>query len=235
MWHFTAAYAKRGDIGKWTDAEIAAHLEWSRGHDELISALIDTRWLDRCSVHRLLVHDWSDHADQTVKRSEEVLRYGFAKLNTKDPKVVDASNQLANASNQLANASQPSQVLAKSKPSPSPSPKPLTAPQDASIAADGDDGDGIWKEVKTEGRRIAIGLKVPPPTPDIRRKVSAAILLAVRGDMPPHWLKEAVDRTDRKKPKSPWNYLWTCLRNSASDLGRDLCAMTAAVELPEGF
>ena len=80
LWHFTATYAKRGDIGRWTNRDIAAGIDWKGNPDELIEALLTSRWLDKCKQYRLLVHDWSDHADQGVERSEEVKSLGFAML-----------------------------------------------------------------------------------------------------------------------------------------------------------
>jgi hypothetical protein len=92
IWHFCAYYAKRGDIGKWSNAEIAAAIEWDGDAEMLVNALIDTRLLDENNEFRLLVHDWHEHADQTIQRSEEVKKLGFA-------------------SGQLGNASQPSLAL----------------------------------------------------------------------------------------------------------------------------
>lgn len=78
LWHFTATQAQRGDIGKWTDAQIAAAVDWEREPSELIQSLVDAGWIDRCLKHRLLIHDWADHADQTVQRSPIVREHGFA-------------------------------------------------------------------------------------------------------------------------------------------------------------
>ncbi len=80
LWHFTATYAKRGDIGKWSNIEIASAIEWQADPDALISALLECRWLDSSEPFRLLVHDWHDHADQTVSRSDEVKKLGFASV-----------------------------------------------------------------------------------------------------------------------------------------------------------
>jgi hypothetical protein len=95
LWHFAAQYARRGDIGKWTNAEIAAGIEWEGDPDKLIECLSETRWLDQSDQYRLLVHDWPDHADQTVSRSDEVKKLGFASIS------------LAPASNGHSNARQP--------------------------------------------------------------------------------------------------------------------------------
>src|SRR5512133_1063877 len=70
IWHLTATQAKRGDIGKFSNVEIALWLGWSGDPDILISTLVQTGWLDECSVHRLIVPHWAEHCDQTVRRSE---------------------------------------------------------------------------------------------------------------------------------------------------------------------
>lgn len=84
LWYFTATQAPRGDVGRWTDDEIAAGIDWPGDATELVDALVATRWLDRCADHRLLVHDWADHSDATVKRSPIVKNRGFAVLRACD-------------------------------------------------------------------------------------------------------------------------------------------------------
>lgn len=117
LWHFAASYAKRGDIGKWSNSEIAAAIDWEGDPDELITALVASNFLDECDEFRLLVHDWKEHADQTVMRSEEVKKLGFASI------------QLANASRKLKHASQPT-------PTPEPTPKPEPKPKPNTICSE---------------------------------------------------------------------------------------------------
>lgn len=69
LWHFTAKHAIRGDIGRWTDEEIAEGIGWTKDASELVSALVESRWLDRSDKYRLIVHDWHDHADDSVKKT----------------------------------------------------------------------------------------------------------------------------------------------------------------------
>jgi hypothetical protein len=66
LWHLTARYAPRGDIGRFSDAMIADHLDWKGKPDQLVAALVDSGWLERDKIHRLIVHDWKDHCEQTV-------------------------------------------------------------------------------------------------------------------------------------------------------------------------
>jgi hypothetical protein len=68
LFHATARYSPRGNIGKWNDRAIAEILKWRSKPDTLIDALVDTGWLDRDPDHRLIVHDWDEHADQSVRK-----------------------------------------------------------------------------------------------------------------------------------------------------------------------
>ena len=80
LWHYTAKYHPRGDIGSAPDWAIADACGWDcgkrmdrPGQDTVkiaafIDALVTARWLDRDNACRLLVHDWSDHADTSVKK-----------------------------------------------------------------------------------------------------------------------------------------------------------------------
>ena len=66
-WHFTGRFTPRGNIGKYTDAQIEGWIEWPGEPGELIDALVAERWLDRDPVYRLIVHDWHIHADKATK------------------------------------------------------------------------------------------------------------------------------------------------------------------------
>jgi hypothetical protein len=67
IWEFACSFAPQGDIGRWTDAEIAASIEWDGNGMDLVAALVETRWIDRDEDHRLLIHDWKDHAPHYIK------------------------------------------------------------------------------------------------------------------------------------------------------------------------
>lgn len=67
LWLLTQSSSPRGDIGSKLDNEdIAIELEWDGDPDFLVDSLVETRWLDRCSKYRLVVHDWADHAPRFV-------------------------------------------------------------------------------------------------------------------------------------------------------------------------
>ncbi len=123
VWHFSAGYARRGDIGRHADQEIANHIDWRGDAAQLVAALVGARWLDRCACHRLRVHDWPDHADQTVQRTEEVKRLGFLPCYGAAIQALPEPSLVPDASffGSVENASQPS-------PSPEPAPQPTNTP-----------------------------------------------------------------------------------------------------------
>ena len=69
LWQLTLSSATDGAIGRFTDEEIAAWIEWDGDPSLLIEHLVSTRFLDRCKVNRLVVHDWSEHAPDFLKNS----------------------------------------------------------------------------------------------------------------------------------------------------------------------
>lgn len=77
LWHFSAQYARRGDVGRHSDQAIAGGIGWDGDPVELIQALVATRWLVECDCHRLRIHDWPEHADQAVNKTKEVRTHGF--------------------------------------------------------------------------------------------------------------------------------------------------------------
>jgi hypothetical protein len=70
LFHFAASRAPRGDIGKWSDAEIAVAAGWDKDPRPFLAALLTARWVEPArDPYRLVIHDWHEHADQTVQRN----------------------------------------------------------------------------------------------------------------------------------------------------------------------
>ena len=76
LWHLTAKEAPRGDIGRLSNERIAIGIEW-RGAmnskpeleaDKLMRALVEAGWMEVNSIHRFVIHDWQEHADNSVKK-----------------------------------------------------------------------------------------------------------------------------------------------------------------------
>lgn len=68
LWHYAGDYAAQGDIGKVPDQRISIGVHWRGDPLTLISALVDSRWLDESDDHRLIIHDWPDHAQDWVRK-----------------------------------------------------------------------------------------------------------------------------------------------------------------------
>lgn len=66
LWILTATNTPDGGIGRRSNEDIAAFMEWDDDHDCLIEHLVETGWIDKDPVHRLVIHDWTDHAPKWV-------------------------------------------------------------------------------------------------------------------------------------------------------------------------
>ena len=66
LWCNTAKQCPQGDIGRFPDEDIAELVDWDGDPGELVEALVSCGWLDRSEEHRLLVHDWHEHAPSWV-------------------------------------------------------------------------------------------------------------------------------------------------------------------------
>jgi hypothetical protein len=67
LWHVTLHNTPAGDIGRLTNGEIAAAMEYAGDADKLVEALVETRWIDKCKAHRLVIHDWHLHCPNHLK------------------------------------------------------------------------------------------------------------------------------------------------------------------------
>lgn len=69
LWLFTQVNTPHGDIGRHSNEDIAAAIEYDGDPDELIRHLVECRWLDKSDQHRIVVHDWHQHAPNYIKGS----------------------------------------------------------------------------------------------------------------------------------------------------------------------
>lgn len=67
LWISTAKNAPEGDIGRFSNEEIAIGCYWDGDVDEFVHALVECGWLDADEEYRLLVHDWAEHAPTWVR------------------------------------------------------------------------------------------------------------------------------------------------------------------------
>lgn len=153
LWHFAQRFAPRGDIGKFTDDDIAADLEWKDDCTKLIDTLVECGWLDRCETHRLLIHDWADHCDRTVKKYLTDNNLDFAKLSVR----TSAHSVRTDGYSELHPPSQakPSQIQAKPNPVHASADDEITKHVQTCIAITMRRKDGLLLEHRGENRRVA--------------------------------------------------------------------------------
>ena len=89
LWDFTAQYAPQGDIGRYPDDRIEAAMDWSGKRGKLISGLVDGKWVDRDDNHRLLIHDWEDHANESIGKLLQRRKLPFLTARYTGPTAVD--------------------------------------------------------------------------------------------------------------------------------------------------
>lgn len=123
LWHFTSRYAPQGDVGKYSDQVIADSVGFQNDPKILISALIECKFLQIEKTHRLIIHDWSHHADDAVNKylKRRKLRFAdglkpFAKVGTK----------ARHRRDDVTNESRP--IYDQPEPLPLPTPEPLPTP-----------------------------------------------------------------------------------------------------------
>lgn len=123
LWHFTAEFAPQGDIGKYDDRRIEAALGWHqsrwRKRGDLIRALSESHWVDINPVHRLIIHDWHDHADESVRK--RLTRAGLTFL----PVTGEVTGQRQEMSGTLDGSVLLPLPLPEPYPLPEPKPEPL--------------------------------------------------------------------------------------------------------------
>lgn len=66
LWAFTAKKAPQGNVGKWPDGSIARACYWEGNPSLFVNAVIDSGFADSHPEHRVLIHDWKDHAPRWV-------------------------------------------------------------------------------------------------------------------------------------------------------------------------
>ena len=148
LWHFTANYAPRGDIGKWSHLQIANGSGWAGDPDEFVEALLRNGWLDRHPEHGLVVHDWSDHADGAVRKKLQRAREDF---------VTPCPDEGETVSGHRPDSGGTSDDLPTPTPTPTPTPEPDAEPSgshDPSPPAPTCDGDRT--EVPEELRELPL-------------------------------------------------------------------------------
>lgn len=89
IWHLAAECADEGNVGKYSNEELADYLEWDGDANKLVDSLVAAGFLDIDDQHRLVVHDWADHAPQYIRERIKKRGYRERKQRTYDEKTGD--------------------------------------------------------------------------------------------------------------------------------------------------
>lgn len=80
LWAFTGKNAPQGNIGKWPNGAIARACDWMGDPDKFVAALIGAKLADADPQHRVIVHDWHEHAPGWVRAKLKGLKLAFVSL-----------------------------------------------------------------------------------------------------------------------------------------------------------
>lgn len=169
LWHFTAQYCPAGDIGAYPDDIIASRVSWSGCAETLVCALVDAHFLDIDDAHRLIVHDWFEHCEDSVHirlaRNAQVFADGRVPRLNRIPK-----NERAEIESQYAQKAHKKRTKS-ALPKPPPMPKPSQAKECAQTAFD-----SFWKaypKKKSRGRAEALWAKINPDDETVKTIIAA--------------------------------------------------------------
>lgn len=77
LWHVTAENAPTGAIGRLCDQDLADEMYWDGDAGELVAGLVKAGALESHPTHRLVVHGWSEHADNATRHKLARARMTF--------------------------------------------------------------------------------------------------------------------------------------------------------------
>jgi hypothetical protein len=220
LWHFTAKDAPRGDIGKYSNEDIATAVGWEGDHDEFVNALIEYGWLDTSDEFRLVVHKWSKHAPNYVKGNVVKSKQTFA---DEPPQgiAVDGGDEEPQGSipKGVSHQTKPNQVHSiQVQPSQT---------NETGVVVCGGDGFAFGKERKdeliAEANRLhfAILSERGVSTPADREIILRAAILHLKGVFPESVLAESLAAIKQKPPDNPVRYFRGCIRNQSKLAGLD--------------
>lgn len=181
IWHFAGRFTPQGNVGKYSDQAIEAWVEWNGVPGALISALAESKWLDKDQEHRLIAHDWHEHADvmvhTTLARSLQRFANGAypesGRLNARERERFNAwleSNGIAPKPSGRPAKRQPEvsrdadslHDMTAEIPKPEPAPVPAPAPEPAPV---------LKASASASPSRVEAALKLVPPK--VAKHVSA--------------------------------------------------------------
>jgi hypothetical protein len=213
LWHATITGAPRGNIGKFDNECIAEMCGWMGDADQLIDLLVDCRFVDRHDEHRLLIHDWHDHAPNHVKGN--VTRMGGF-LTIAQTNVPDDEPRGASPGDQPQGTGAPNLT------------KPNPTKQSAAACAAAESEDSFLKSVDLESvtiaaAKLAKAIRIDPANGLTRDYVWQSCVIASAID--PGIIPEIVTRLHRNEINRPKPYIDKTLRDECAKRSLDVATL----------
>ncbi len=213
-------YAPCGDIGKWSNGVICGSVDWPGNADDLVSALVGSGWLDEDKEHRLVIHDWPDHAPMFLRAKLKKVGLSFLSCYSVPDDSLEAS----------LDGDTPPLPAPPLPANPAPSPPRQRAAAAAEIVSESD-----WKEATPIARKLSRLIR-PSGTrlTDAEREWAAkvAVLSRRRGDA---WLNVALEGMKRKGIKDPQSYMHKLLDDECDRAGTRLNRELSQINIPADF
>ena len=218
LWIETIKQCPEGDIGRFANEEIAILLDWQGDGDELVDALVETGWLDRHESHRLVVHDWHDHAPNFLRGNLTRAGKSFASQYGTQSTVLESGTQSTvlrtRVARNLTKPVLPNQV------------KPNHIDVDVDVDVDANVEKVFLTESETKSLANRIAEAVPPVTIMDRELVLKLVELVYGSNrVPEDDLATAIETTKRKSPNNPRAYLHGVLKRRLDERGENFNAL----------
>lgn len=182
VWHFTGRFTPQGNIGKYSDQQIEAWVEWDGLPGVLVVALLECGWLDKSTEYRLIVHDWHQYADVIV-HTELARRCSLfangtlpnsGRLNQAERERFKSAMGQPQVSHGSADTATKSATTPKPVPAPDPAPEPVPEPviseaKASSPRTDSGKADPIEEIFKAYPRRVGKRAAIKAITKAIQR------------------------------------------------------------------
>ena len=239
LWLATAKNAPEGDVGRFSNEDIAIACYWDGEPDLFVNALVECGWLDASAEWRLLVHDWAQHAPTYVHGALKRHGRNFRCPNSEPPKeapkeaakeapIEDPIGTSPEDTPTKPSLTKPSQA----KPSPSLT-KPSQAVVDGSVVGGGGelgnfdlvavDHDDCCRECLRLAEAL-VKKKIQVDSDSIWRWGWLATALGQHG-----LLSEVATKVRSGEVTKPKGYVEASLRRACTERGKDLVAVTRCV------
>lgn len=232
LWDFVAEFAIQGDVGKWQNGVIAGACDWRGDHDSFVNALVESRWLDVNTTHRLIVHDWPHHCEQWVKLKLSRLKllfldcYGIAEPITEGTAIGSAEGS-ASRDRTEPNQSKPLIPAGRLGGRDSIAEKTVLVVSDAT-----------WVPASPLMQRIHKTLE--PNRPQLKpkdRELCCKAAIIAQQFATEAWLTDVLKDIDDRStpPDTPWGYLKGALAKSATRAGWNFYEAMKLVNIPDKY